>query len=175
MSIKRYNAPTPAQAWREIYLESPLKLLELSRGECCANPPLLPLLCQNPVVPGVHLVWQPSCGGHIVCQLQNLHVESKEKKKSNWSYVVQINPAYYKIPCFIKSKKKHPSPIPLPLVPEMVRIIGRGGAEEAMRPVCADCERSRFLAPRIFYKILVITFPPSFILRFLRQNKTLTL
>ena len=73
-----------------------------------------------------------------------------------------------------QKEEKKPFPHPLPLVLEMVRIIGRGGAEEAMRPVCADCERSRFLA-RIFYKILVITFPPSFILRFLRQNKTLTL
>ena len=42
------------------YLESPLKLLELSRGECCANPPLLPLLRQDTVVPRVHLVRQPS-------------------------------------------------------------------------------------------------------------------
>ena len=66
-----------------------------------------------------------------------------------------------------KQRKQRPLYFPSPPPsPEMVRIIGGGGTEEAMRPVCADCERSRFLAG-IFYQILVITFyalvyPPLF-------------
>ena len=39
------------------YLKSSLELLQLSRGEGCANSPLLPFLRQNAVVPRVHLVW----------------------------------------------------------------------------------------------------------------------
>ena len=65
-----------------------------------------------------------------------------------------------------ENKGLYISPPIVPPSPEMVRIIGGGGTEEAMRPVCADCERSRFLAG-IFYQILVITFyalvyPPLF-------------
>ena len=120
----------------------------------------------------------PSCPGYILygnpavevtlyvnCKIYTLNQKKRRNLIDHMLYK-SILPII-KSPVSEKGKKKHPSPIPLPLVPEMVRIIGRGGAEEAMRPVCADCERSRFLAPRIFYEILVITFsalvyPPLF-------------
>jgi hypothetical protein len=40
------------------YLESPLELLELGGGEGGSDPPLLPLLCEDTLVPRVHLIWQ---------------------------------------------------------------------------------------------------------------------
>ena len=40
-------------------LEGSLQLLQLGRGEGGPDPPLLPLLCEDPVLAGVHLVRQP--------------------------------------------------------------------------------------------------------------------
>ena len=63
------------------YLKSSLELLQLSRGEGCANSPLLPFLRQNAVVPRVHLVWQSSCEKSSYINKKNFHVRWKDKRK----------------------------------------------------------------------------------------------
>ena len=57
-------------------LEGSLQLLQLSRGESGPDPPLLPLLCQDPVLARVHLVRQPWQGEQLAVTTVDLYSSS---------------------------------------------------------------------------------------------------
>ena len=122
----KQNAITPARNWRE----NTWKALSSSLSWADVNVVRI-LLCF------LFSVRTPSCPGYI------LYGNPAEKSKSIANFQMKNQNSF-------SQKEETPASIPLPLVPEMVRIIERGGAEEAMRPVCADCEISRFLARSSF-------------------------